>query len=384
VFRHCLILALAVVVGAGVIMGGIEQWAAGAAPRAETPAHKIVRLRAKATRVQRVIERMNARVESLVEDYNEVREALGRTRSEQERTERRIDAARRRLEAARRQLGRRLWVAYTGGAPTALGQLLGAESIHQALTTATYQERVVGADRAAIERVARLERELEALAAELAGQRKRQERLQARLVAQRQRIEARLAAQRHYLSRLTKQVKRAIVEERRRQEELRRRALLRRLAAERAARLRAARARAALAARGVPWGGAAPARGPSGAAGQAVAFAMAQIGKPYLWGAAGPSAYDCSGLVLAAYRSAGIYLPRVSRAQWYAGQHVGLGELAPGDLVFFAHDVRAPSTIHHVGMYIGGGAMVEAPYTGARVRTASIGRRDYIGAVRPT
>jgi cell wall-associated NlpC family hydrolase len=88
--------------------------------------------------------------------------------------------------------------------------------------------------------------------------------------------------------------------------------------------------------------------------------------------------------VLAAYRSAGIYLPRVSRAQWYAGQHVGLGELAPGDLVFFAHDVRAPSTIHHVGMYIGGGAMVEAPYTGARVRTASIGRRDYIGAVRPT
>jgi cell wall-associated NlpC family hydrolase/outer membrane murein-binding lipoprotein Lpp len=383
VFRHCLILALAVVVGAGVIVGGIER-AADAAPRAETPAHKIVRLRAKAARVQRVIERMNARVESLVENYNEVREALGRTRSEQARTERRIDAARRRLEAARRQLGRRLWVAYTGGAPTALGQLLGAESIHQALTTATYQERVVGADRAAIERVARLERELEALAAELAGQRKRQERLQARLVAQRQRIEARLAAQRHYLSRLTKQVKRAIVEERRRQEELRRRALLRRLAAERAARLRAARARAALAARGRSWGGAAPARGPSGAAGQAVAFAMAQIGKPYLWGAAGPSAYDCSGLVLAAYRSAGIYLPRVSRAQWYAGQHVGLGELAPGDLVFFAHDVRAPSTIHHVGMYIGGGAMVEAPYTGARVRTASIGRRDYIGAVRPT
>ena len=62
----------------------------------------------------------------------------------------------------------------------------------------------------------------------------------------------------------------------------------------------------------------------------------------------------------------------------------GLGELAAGDLVFFAYNVRAPSTIHHVGMYIGGGAMVEAPYSGARIRTASIGRRDYIGAVRPT
>ena len=224
--RYCLIFALSVVVGAGVVVGGVERQAA-AAPARETPAHKIVRLRAKAVRVQRVIERMNARVESLVEDYNEVREALGRTRSEQARTERRIDSARRRLEAARRQLGRRLWIAYTGGAPTALGQLLGAESVHQALTTATYQERVVGADRAAIERVEQLERELEALAAELAAQRRRQERLQARLVTQRQRIEARLDAQRHYLSRLTKQVKRAIVEERRRQEELRRRALLR-------------------------------------------------------------------------------------------------------------------------------------------------------------
>jgi cell wall-associated NlpC family hydrolase len=378
VLRHCLILLLAVVVA-----GGVEQRPADAAPR-ETPAHKIVRLRAKAARVQRVIERMNARVETLVEDYNQVREALGRTRSEQTRTQARIHDARRRLEAAKRQLGRRLWIAYTGGAPTALGQLLGAESVHDALTTATYQEHVVGADRAAIDRVERLERELQALAAELAAQRRRQERLQARLVVQRQRIEARLAAQRHYLSRLTRQVKRAIIEERRRQEELRRRRLLRRLALARAARLRAARARAALAARGVPWAGDAPVRSPGGAGRQAVAFAMAQIGKPYVWGAAGPSAYDCSGLVLAAYRSAGIYLPRVSRAQWYAGPHLSLGELAPGDLVFFARNVAAPSSIHHVGIYIGGGAMVEAPYTGARVRTASIGRSDYIGAVRPS
>jgi cell wall-associated NlpC family hydrolase len=384
VFQRCVVLLLAVGLAAGVVAGGVERQVANAAPRVETPARKIVRLRAKAARVQRVIERMNVRVERLVEEYNEVREELGRTRVEQARTQRRIKDARRRLEAARRQLGRRLWLVYTSGAPTALGQLLGAESVHQGLTTATYQERVVGADRVAIDRVERLERELAALAAELAAQRRRQERLQRRLVAQRERIEARLDAQRRYLSRLTRAVRRAIIQERRRQEELRRRALLRRLAAERAAQRRAARARAAAAARGYAWRGAAPARSPSGTARQAVAFAMAQIGKPYLWGAAGPSAYDCSGLMLAAYRSAGIYLPRVSRAQWYAGPHVGLGELAPGDLVFFAYDVRAPSTIHHVGMYIGGGAMVEAPYTGARVRTASIGRRDYIGAVRPT
>ena len=87
---------------------------------------------------------------------------------------------------------------------------------------------------------------------------------------------------------------------------------------------------------------------------------------------------------MAAYRSAGVWLPRVSRAQWNAGPRVGLGNLAPGDLVFFAHDTGDPGSIHHVGMYVGGGAMVEAPYSGARVRIASIGRRDYIGAVRPT
>jgi cell wall-associated NlpC family hydrolase len=93
----------------------------------------------------------------------------------------------------------------------------------------------------------------------------------------------------------------------------------------------------------------------------------------------------CSGLVMAAYRHAGVWLPRVSREQWNAGPHVGLGGLAPGDLVFFTYNAGNPATIHHVGMYVGGGVMVEAPYSGgARVRIASIGRRDYIGAVRPT
>ena len=92
----------------------------------------------------------------------------------------------------------------------------------------------------------------------------------------------------------------------------------------------------------------------------------------------------CSGLIMAANRSAGVWLPRVSRAQFSAGPRVGLGSLAPGDLVFFAYNTGNPGSIHHVGMYIGGGAMVEAPYSGASVRIASIGRRDYIGAVRPT
>jgi cell wall-associated NlpC family hydrolase len=328
--------------------------------------------------VQAAIDRMNARVEGLVEDYNQVREDLAETRADQARTERQVVAARRRLRAARVLLGRRLWTIYTGGAPSTLGQLLGADSVHDALVTTKYQEQVVGADRAAIDRVEQLRRQVEALAAKLADQAERQERLQARLVAKRRQIESRLAAQRRYHRRLTRQVRRAVVQERRRQERLRRQALLRRLAAERAARSRAAARSDRF------WGGSGRAGAPSGAAALAVAFARSQLGKPYVWGAAGPSAYDCSGLTMAAYRRAGVWLPRVSRAQWNAGPRVGLGGLAPGDLVFFAYNTADPATIHHVGIYIGGGGMVEAPYSGASVRVASIGRPDYIGAVRPT
>jgi cell wall-associated NlpC family hydrolase len=365
-----------VLVLCGVALGGVDSRVAGAAPR-ETPAHKITRLRARAARVQAAIDRMNARVEGLVEDYNQVREDLASTRAEQARTEKQALAARRRLRVARELLGRRLWTIYTGGAPSTLGQLLGADSVHDALVTSKYQEQVVGADRAALDKVDRLRRQVEALAARLADQARRQERLQARLAAKRRQIESRLAAQRRYHQHLTRQVRLAVAQERRRRERLRRLALARRLAAE-----RAARARAAAAWGRASWAGRAGA--PSGAAARAVAFARSQLGKPYVWGASGPSSYDCSGLTMAAYRSAGVWLPRVSRAQWNAGPRVGLGNLAPGDLVFFAYNTGNPGSIHHVGIYIGGGAMVEAPYSGASVRIASIGRSDYIGAVRPT
>ena len=208
---------LVVLVLLGVCLGGVDHQPAGAAPR-ETPARKITRLRAKAARVRAAIDRMHTRVEVLVEDYNEVHEALARTRAEQARTRRQVLDARRRLQAARRVLGKRLWTIYTGGAPSTLGQLLAADSVHQALVTTKYQEQVVGADRAAIDQVERLRRQVEALAAELAGHAERLERLRARLVAKRRQIESRLDAQRHYLKRLTRQVRRAVLRERRRQE----------------------------------------------------------------------------------------------------------------------------------------------------------------------
>jgi cell wall-associated NlpC family hydrolase len=115
----------------------------------------------------------------------------------------------------------------------------------------------------------------------------------------------------------------------------------------------------------------------------AVAQAEAQIGKPYQWGAAGPDTFDCSGLVMWSYDQVGVHLQHWTGFQWEEGAHVAVADLRPGDLLFFAYNTSDPDTIHHVGMYIGNGEMVEAPYTGADVRISSDARPDFIGAVRP-
>jgi cell wall-associated NlpC family hydrolase len=118
----------------------------------------------------------------------------------------------------------------------------------------------------------------------------------------------------------------------------------------------------------------------------AVQFAYSQLGAPYLWGATGEEGYyDCSGLMLRAYGAGGLKLPRTSREQWFSGPRVhNLGDLQPGDLVFYAYNLADPSTIHHVGIFIGAGNMIDAPHRGAFVRITPFLRGDFIGAVRPT
>lgn len=117
--------------------------------------------------------------------------------------------------------------------------------------------------------------------------------------------------------------------------------------------------------------------GASAGARTALQTAYAQIGKPYQWGASGPGSFDCSGLTMYAWRSAGVSLPHSSRAQYAATKRVDRSELQPGDLVFFG------SPIHHVGMYVGDGKMINSPETGERVGVRSMARRDYTGAGRP-
>ncbi|MEW2283670.1 NlpC/P60 family protein [Streptomyces sp. NPDC047841] len=115
---------------------------------------------------------------------------------------------------------------------------------------------------------------------------------------------------------------------------------------------------------------------PASHAAAALAYAYSKLGSPYVWGATGPNAFDCSGLVQAAYRSAGISLPRTTYAQISAGRRVSRSELQPGDLVFFY------SGISHVGIYVGGGQMIHAPNPSAPVRLAPIDQMPFAGATR--
>ncbi|MFE2097523.1 NlpC/P60 family protein [Streptomyces sp. NPDC059468] len=115
---------------------------------------------------------------------------------------------------------------------------------------------------------------------------------------------------------------------------------------------------------------------PGSRAAAAVAYAYQKLGSPYVWGATGPDAFDCSGLVQAAYRSAGVSLPRTTYAQINAGRRVSRSELQPGDLVFFY------SGISHVGLYIGNGQMIHAPNPSAPVRVAPIDQMPFAGATR--
>ncbi|WP_405869957.1 NlpC/P60 family protein [Streptomyces sp. NBC_00005] len=122
--------------------------------------------------------------------------------------------------------------------------------------------------------------------------------------------------------------------------------------------------------------GSATAEASNSRAAAAVSYAYAKLGSPYVWGATGPDSFDCSGLVQAAYRSAGISLPRTTYAQIDAGRRVSRSELAPGDLVFFY------SGISHVGIYVGNGQMIHAPNPSAPVRLAPIDEMPFAGAAR--
>ncbi|WP_405963474.1 NlpC/P60 family protein [Streptomyces sp. NBC_00723] len=206
-------------------------------------------------------------------------------------------------------------------------------------------------------------------------------------------VQKKLGEARELLSRLTAQEKaRLAAIEKQRQEEAARKAA--ELARQQAAEQAAARQESGGASAGTGSSSTAPSTSGSGSgsgsgsedpsyatkAEKALAFARAQIGKPYVWGATGPDSYDCSGLTQAVWKAAGVTLPRTTYDQVNAGTTVPLADARPGDLIFFYDDVS------HVGVYIGNGMMIHAPKPGAYVREESVfydGESGIHSVVRP-
>jgi cell wall-associated NlpC family hydrolase len=248
--------------------------------------------------------------------------------------------------------------AYQSGGTDQLVQLVSTSTPQDFLDRAASLDRIAVGQSSEMASAATARHRLATVQAEAAHEQVAQAAVATAMAKQKATIQAALAEQQHLLSGLK-------AEER---------AKLR--AAQRAAAARAAAA-ADRASRSRSF--AVPTyNGPaSGRAAVAVQAAYAELGKPYQWGASGPNSFDCSGLTMWSWGKAGVSLPHSSQAQYSSGQHVSQADIQPGDLTFYG------SPIHHVGMYVGNGNMIDAPQTGDVVKIQPAFRSDYVGAVRP-
>ncbi len=296
-----------------------------------------------------------------------------------------LGVARRNLHASQKRVADRLLSLYVDGQPGLVDVLAGAKSLSdmvdrlEASHVLSTQDAALGA---ATLRFATTVRQREAL---LRRQRRERAATVARLHARRQTIEAALAEQRRLLASIHRTIQEIQARDAARQRRLAE------LARQRIARALAARQQAATFAAQQPpatpdqTSGAAPGLVaspvatpiPTTAAGhpEAATIATRYLGVPYVWGGASPAGFDCSGLVMYVYAQLGISLPHYTVSQWDATIPISLSQLEPGDLLFF-------DGLGHVGIYIGGGQFIHAPYTGTVVQVADLGGWAHLDGAR--
>ncbi|MEU2659923.1 NlpC/P60 family protein [Streptomyces sp. NPDC007325] len=331
--------------------------------------------------VRAEIDRLYQQAEAATERYNGAKERATAARASFD--ELRDEAARRteRLNTARRSLGAVATAQYRSGGLDPAVQLALTSDPDQYLRRAALAEKAGDRQAATVTAVRRELAALAQLRAESADRLDAVRGHETELRRQKATVLGKLAAARELLARLT-------AEERARYEA----ALATRTAGPASAAANRSDASSSATSAAAPAGAAtaradrssgnrasgdqAPVTPATGRASAALSFARAQLGKPYVWGATGPSGYDCSGLTQAAWRAAGVSLPRTTYTQINAGRRVSRSELAPGDLVFFY------SGISHVGLYIGGGQMIHAPRPGTPIRIAPIDEMPFAGATR--
>ncbi|HWU11205.1 MAG TPA: NlpC/P60 family protein [Streptomyces sp.] len=342
--------------------------------------------------VQKKVDALYRQAGTATQRYNEARTASAEQRSEVDAL---LEAAAKRADAlneTRRELGAYAAAQYRNGsiAPTMTFFLADDPQSYfdqdQLMARMTSRQQKAVADFRTQQKAAAAERveatkSLEALTESQAALRTSKQQVQTKLTEARTLLSELTAEEKARLAELERE--KAAEAERKAEELARQQAAAAKEEADRAAGEEAARKEAGTGTGGgTETGGTETGSTGSGSgyatkAGKVLAFARAQIGKPYVWGATGPSSYDCSGLTQAAWREAGVGLPRTTWDQVEAGTRVATADLRPGDLVFFYDDIS------HVGIYKGGGMMIHAPKPGADVREESIYSMPIYGSVRP-
>ena len=399
-----------------------------------TTAAKVGQIEARLAAASARSAQLATEVAQAVEAYNGARFRLQEAVEASSAAQREAEEAQRAVDEARRELGRFAAAAYReGGDLSGLSAFLSSNGPQDLIdraaaidTIATHRRRALAAVRSAEVAAGVLEqraqrlvaaREDAAVAVEAAkvaaeGKLVAQQQAVAEMATQRESLITALASARSTSVRLERARQAGIEQARADRAEQARRAQQRRAAQERRqAAARAASDRDDDRPRGSTSGGTAGSGGNGGGGGNgsgggggggtpstdtggssagtasgasaAIAFARDQIGKPYEWAATGPDSFDCSGLTMRAWQRGGVSLPHYSVAQYEQSRKVAIADLRRGDLVFFGSDPGNPGSIYHVGLSIGGGQMIEAPYTGEDVRVSSIYRDSLFGAARP-
>lgn len=327
--------------------------------------------RARAAALRARVTDLQSEMERATEAYDAAREQLASAQQQSIAVATAVDDAEATTQQRRDDAAARVRSLYeTGGTTGLYATALTTGTVTDIMDRVAMAEHVVSAANvgvaaasADVTRLRALERRSEALTRQKAA-------LQAAALQEQQTVTDLLTTQRRELGAASALVRRLMAEQQR--------------AAQAAAAAAAARELAA-ARDAASWAGTESGAGasPSSVAAAAIATARTRLGDPYVWGGSGPDVFDCSGLTQWSYAHAGISLPRTAAEQWYAGPHVALGDLQPGDLLFWAYDDSSPASIHHVAIYLGGGMMIAAPHTGDVVRVEPVYLTGYFGATRP-
>ena len=291
--------------------------------------------------------------------------------------------ARQNLGAAEKRLAARLRAIYTSGeGDSTLEVLLGAKSLDDVINRLDTASRVSDQDAQVLREVKLFRRQVADRGAQLLRAHRTQQRVVAYRAAAKARIQNGLADRQRLLSSIKGEIQRLQAEQAAQQALLaaQARARLVQQQQQQHARLNATVVGAtAQAPSGTGDPNAVTTVAPPSHYGGVVGVAMAQLGKPYVWGTAGPDTFDCSGLVVYAYAAMGVSLPHSTYALWNDGVYASRDQLQPGDLVFF-------DGLGHVGLYIGGGQFIHAPHTGTVVQIANLNdgwyAATYVGARR--